>query len=192
MKKIVFASHNQGKIREIRELLAPFGVEVVSAADLGIGDVEETGTTFEENAKLKAFAVMRQTGLPALADDSGLCVDALDGRPGVYSARYAPNRDFSKAVDMLLSEMNSVQQKDRGAHFSCVMVLAYHDESYKVYEGRVDGKIALEKSGTGGFGFDPIFIPDGYDITFAQFSSEEKNKISHRGRALSKFVADIF
>ena len=192
IKKIVFASHNQGKIKEMRELLEPFGVEVVSAAELNLGDIEETGTTFEENAKLKAYAVMKQTGLPALADDSGLCVDALDGRPGVYSARYAPNRDFAKAMDLLLAEMNGVQEKDRGAHFSCFLVIAYPDETCRVFEGRVDGKIALKKSGTGGFGFDPIFIPDGYDISFGQFSAEEKNKISHRGRALAKFVAEVF
>ena len=191
LKKMVFASHNKGKIAEIKEMLAPYGIEVLSANDLNLQDVEETGTTFLENAKLKAFAAAKEANLPALADDSGLCVDALDGRPGVYSARYAPNRDFDKAMDMLLIEMAESGKDTRKAHFSCVLVLANPDGTCSSFEGRVDGTIAKEKSGYTGFGFDPLFVPDGYDKTFAEMGTEEKGKISHRGRAFAKFIASL-
>ena len=188
MKEIIFASHNKGKIAEIRQILTPFGINVKSSDEIDFPDVEETGTTFEENALIKAEAIAKLKGIPCLADDSGLCVKALNGRPGVYSARYAPNRDFDKAMDMLLQEIADSKSSDRGAHFACVLVLAYPDGTYKSFEGRVDGSIALEKSGVGGFGFDPVFMPNGYDKTFAELGSEIKNKISHRGRALEKFV----
>ena len=139
------------------------------------------------------------SGLPCLADDSGLCVDALGGRPGVYSARYAPNRDFDKGMDMLLAELNDALEKSpkkgRGAHFACCLALAMPEnlESAALFKGFVDGEIALQKQGDGGFGFDPIFVPkEGDGRTFAQMSHEEKDKISHRGRALEKFVNEIF
>ena len=188
MKEIIFASHNKGKIAEIRQILTPFGINVKSSDEIDFPDVEETGTTFEENALIKAETIAKLKGVPCLADDSGLCVKALNGRPGVYSARYAPNRDFDKAMDMLLQEIIDSESSDRSAHFACVLVLAYPDGTYKSFEGRVDGSIALEKSGVGGFGFDPVFMPNGYDKTFAELGSEIKNKISHRGRALEKFV----
>ena len=124
-----------------------------------------------------------------IADDSGLCVNALDGRPGVYSARYAPNRDFDKAIDMLLQEIEASKNKNRSAYFACVLALGYPDGTYKSFEGRVDGLISYDRKGNSGFGFDPIFIPLGYDKTFAELGSEIKNKISHRGRALEKFTA---
>ena len=123
-----------------------------------------------------------------MADDSGLCVNALDGRPGVYSARYAPNRDFDKAMDMLLKEIEDTKSSDRSAYFACVLVLGYPDGTYKSFEGRVDGVIIKQKQGTSGFGFDPVFAPLGYDKTFAELGAEVKNKISHRGRALEKFT----
>lgn len=188
MKEIIFASHNKGKIAEIKEILHPFGIIVKSSEDINLPDVEETGTTFEENAVLKAVTIAKITKLPCLADDSGLCVNALGGRPGVYSARYAPNRDFDKAMDMLLAEISQTGSKDRTAYFACVLVLGYPDGSYKSFEGRVDGVITTSKSGVGGFGFDPIFAPIGYDKTFAELGSEIKNKISHRGRAVEKFT----
>ena len=188
-KKIVIASHNQGKIAEFRKMLAPLEIEVCSAQDLSLPDVEETGTTFEENSRLKAETLAKVSGLPCLADDSGLCVDALEGRPGVYSARYAPNRDFDKGMDMLLAELEQSGFDNRSAHFSCVLALAIPGEETKVFEGRVDGKIALEKSGNKGFGYDPIFIPEGFNKTFGHFEADEKASISHRGRALEKFVA---
>ena len=193
MKKLVIASHNQGKIKEISELLSPFGIEVVSAVDLNLPDVEETGTTFEENARLKAVALAKLSGEFCLADDSGLCVDALDGRPGVFSARYAPNRDFDKGMEMLLQEVLQSGKKTRTAHFSCVIALADpKDLSCKIFEGRVNGHLSEEKHGNGGFGYDPIFVPDeGDGRTFAEMNGEEKSKISHRGRALSAFIRSL-
>ena len=188
MKEIIFASHNQGKIKEIRQILEPLHIHVLSADDLDLPDVEETGTTFEENAALKALTIAKLKNIPCLADDSGLCVDALNGRPGVYSARYAPNRDFKKAMQMLLKEMSDSKDKSRKAHFSCVIVLGHPDGSYKAFEGRVDGSIEFSPKGESGFGFDPVFTPDGYNQTFAELGSEVKNKISHRGRALKKFI----
>lgn len=188
IKQLIFASHNPGKIAEIKELLAPYGIEVLSAADAGLPDVEETGRTFEENAYIKARAAAQARHIPCIADDSGLCVDAIGGKPGVYTARYAPNRDFDIGMDKLLKELNDTNPQNRAAHFSCVIVIAYPDGAYKAFEGRVDGNIATQKTGKAGFGYDPIFIPTGYTRSFAEFSSEEKNKISHRGRALQKFI----
>ncbi len=188
IKQLIFASHNPGKIAEIKELLAPYGIEVLSAADAGLPDVEETGKTFEENAYIKARAAAQARHIPCIADDSGLCVDAIGGKPGVYTARYAPNRNFDLGMDKLLKELNDTNPQNRAAHFSCVIVIAYPDGAYKAFEGRVDGNIATQKTGKAGFGYDPIFIPTGYTRSFAEFSSEEKNKISHRGRALQKFI----
>ena len=186
--KLIFASHNEGKISEIKNMLKPLGISVLSGNDLQLPDVEETGTTFEENAYIKAIAAAKQQNIPCIADDSGLCVDAIGGRPGVYSARYAPDRDFNKGMDKLLHEIEETKSENRAAHFACVIVLAQPDGSYKSFEGRVDGHIAQKKSGFNGFGYDPIFIPTGYTRSFAEFDSVEKNKISHRGRALQKFI----
>ena len=197
LQKIVIASHNQGKVAEIRKMLAPFRVEVVSADELNLPDVEETGTTFEENARLKAETLAKISGLPCLGDDSGLCVDALGGRPGVYSARYAPKdangkRDFDKAMDKLVGELQSCGASDWSAHFSCVLALAIPGQGTKFFEGRVNGRIVPEKSGDKGFGFDPVFMPDGFDKTFASFLPDEKAKVSHRGRAFDKMIAECF
>lgn len=189
MKEIIFASHNKGKIAEIKQILEPFGISVKSSDDMDLPDVEETGTTFEENAVLKAVSIAKLKGVPCIADDSGLCVNALNGRPGVYSARYAPNRDFDKAMDMLLQEIADSKSNDRTAYFACVLALGYPDGTYKSFEGRVDGSITYEKHGNAGFGFDPVFAPTGYDKTFAELGAEIKNKISHRGRALEKFTS---
>lgn len=186
LTKIIFASHNAGKIKEIKELLEPYGIQVMSALDMDLPDVEETGTTFAENSLLKSQTIAAQTKMPCLADDSGLCVDALNGAPGVYSARYAPNRDFAKGMDKLLSEMEKSPDKSRKAHFSCVISLAWPDGKYEIFEGRVDGMIAREKKGNFGFGYDPLFIPDGFEQSFAEMNKDEKNKISHRGRAVKK------
>lgn len=186
--EILFASHNAGKIKEIKQMLEPLGIAVKSAADMDLPDVEENGTTFAENSLLKSQTIAKAVGIPCIADDSGLCVDALDGAPGVYSARYAPNRDFDKGMDKLLAAMAQSANKSRKAHFSCVVSLAFPNGEYKLFEGRVDGTIAAEKMlGAEGFGYDPLFIPDGYDISFAQMSKADKNKISHRGRAMQKF-----
>lgn len=186
--EILFASHNAGKIKEIKQMLEPLGITVKSAAETNLPDVEETGSTFAENSLLKSQTIAKATGIPCIADDSGLCVDALDGAPGVYSARYAPNRDFDKGMDKLLEAMAKSSNKSRKAHFSCVVSLAFPDGKYELFEGRIDGTIADKKMlGEEGFGYDPLFIPDGYDISFAQMPKSEKNKISHRGRAMQKF-----
>jgi XTP/dITP diphosphohydrolase len=186
--KLIFASRNRGKIAEITEMLAPLGIEVVSALDVNLPEVDETGTTFEENAALKALSGAKITGVPCLADDSGLCVNALGGRPGVYSARYAPDRNFDKGMDKLLAEIEQTGSADRSAYFACVLVLGFPDGIYKHFEGKCNGSIAKSKTGAGGFGFDPLFIPEGYDKTFAELGAEIKNKISHRGKALQKFL----
>ncbi len=187
--RLVFASHNPGKLKEIADMLQPYRVEVLSAAELNLPDVEETGKTFEENARLKAETLSRMSGLVCLADDSGLCVDCLDGRPGVYSARYAPDRDFDKGMDMLLTEIAATGDQARKAHFSCVLALADPNEGKtRIFEGRVDGHIQEKKTGSNGFGYDPIFVPEGYEKSFAELTSGEKAKISHRGRALQKFL----
>ena len=190
IKELLFASHNAGKIAEIKQMLAPFGINVKSALDMDLPDVEETGVTFAENSLLKSQTIAKATGIPCIADDSGLCVDALNGAPGVYSARYAPNRDFEKGMDKLLSEMAQSPNKSRAAHFSCVVSLAYPDGRYELFEGRVNGHIAMQKMhGEEGFGYDPLFVPEGYDCSFAQMSHETKNSMSHRGRAMQKFLA---
>ncbi|MBR3662088.1 MAG: RdgB/HAM1 family non-canonical purine NTP pyrophosphatase [Alphaproteobacteria bacterium] len=188
ISEIVFASHNKGKIAEISEMLAPLGIKVKSALDMDLPDVEETGTTFEENSLLKSQTIAKITGLPCLADDSGLCVAALNGAPGVYSARYAPNRDFTKGMEKLLQEIDASGNPDRSAYFACVVSLSWPNGKHEVFEGRVNGRIAEKACGNGGFGYDPLFIPDGYNISFAQMEHDEKNKISHRGRAMKKLV----
>lgn len=189
IKEILFASHNAGKITEIKQMLAPFGISVKTAADMDLPDVEETGTTFAENSLLKSQTIAKATGLPCLADDSGLCVDALNGAPGVFSARYAPDRDFDRGMDKLLAEMAQSGNKSRAAHFSCVISLSYPSGEYHLFEGRVDGQIAMQKMpGADGFGYDPLFVPNGYDCSFAQMAKAEKNKISHRGRAMQKLL----
>ena len=192
LKELVIASHNKGKIEEFEKMLEPYGVKIYSATDLDLPDVEETGTTFVENAILKAETLAKICNKPCLADDSGLCVDALDGRPGVYSARYAPNRDFDKAMTMLVDEIKKTGSNDWSAHFSCVLALKEPDKEVKLFEGRVDGKIVAEKRGQNGFGFDPVFLPDGHERTFAEMTSEEKKQMSHRGRAVAKFLQQVF
>lgn len=189
--KLVVASHNQGKIKEFKKILSPFNIEVLSAIDIDLPDVEETGTTFIENALLKASESAKHCGLTVIADDSGLCVNALNGRPGVYSARYAPNRDFDKGMDKLINEIQETGSNDWSAYFTCTLALVTPDGKEHIYEGKIDGTIITEKKG-GGFGFDPIFVPNGYEKTFGELSGEEKNKISHRGLALNKFVNDVF
>lgn len=189
IEKIVVASHNEGKIKEFRTMLEPYNIEVVSAGELNLPDVEETGKTFEENARLKAETLSEKSGLPCLADDSGLCVNALGGKPGVFSARYAPNRDFTKGMKKLLNELKKTNSDDRSAYFACVLALAIPGLGCKTFEGRIDGTLIEEPRGDSGFGYDPIFVPKGYDRTFAEFSKEAKNQISHRGNAFKKFAA---
>lgn len=191
LKKILLATYNAGKIAELTEMLKPLKIEVISAKDLNLPDIEETGTTFAENAALKAETLSALTNLPCLADDSGLCVDALDGRPGVFSARYAPKRNFSIAMNMLINELQKTKNLDWSAHFSCVLAFKEPQKETQFFEGRVDGKIIPNKRGAEGFGFDPIFVPNGFSITFAEMSAEQKSAISHRGQALQQFIKKV-
>jgi XTP/dITP diphosphohydrolase len=189
--KVVIATHNAGKLVEMRELLAPFGVEAVSAGELGLPEPDETGTMFSENAAIKAHAAAKAAGLPAFADDSGLCVDALDGAPGLFSARWAgPDKDFSGAMARIAAELDKRGATDRRAHFVSALVLAWPDGHTELFEGRVFGDLVAPR-GNLGFGYDPMFRPEGMDRTFGEISSEEKhgvdwqsgNALSHRARA---------
>jgi XTP/dITP diphosphohydrolase len=189
--KLVIASHNSGKIREIAELLAPFGVVVVSAGTLGLAEPEETGTSFEENARLKALAAAQGAGLPALADDSGLCVAALGGAPGIYSARWAgPTKDFALAMRTIEEKISG--QDDRRASFVAVLALAWPDGHVETFRGEVHGTLTWPPRGTHGFGYDPIFVPDGRTETFGEMEPAAKHAISHRAAAFRKLVGACF
>lgn len=185
--KFVLATHNPGKLREMSAILGELGVEVVSPANVGIAvDVEETGTTFAENAMLKAKAICAAAGLPAIADDSGLCVDALNGGPGVYSARYGGEGLDDKGRYMLL--LNSMRgQTTRKAHFACAIACAFPNGDELTAQGQCDGAIAFAPMGEGGFGYDPVFLVPEKGKTFGQLTAEEKSAISHRGKALRDF-----
>ncbi len=190
-KKFVLATHNPGKLAEMKAILSGLGVEVISPAEAGVEvDVEETGTTFAENAMLKARAVCAAANLPAIADDSGLCVDALNGGPGVYSARYGgEGLDDRKRCLLLLRGMRG--QTTRAAHFSCAVACAFPNGDALTAEGRCDGAIAFAPMGDGGFGYDPVFLVPEKGKTFGQLSAEEKSAISHRGRALAAFAEKL-
>lgn len=198
---LVIATHNAGKLKEIQALLDPYGVKCISAGSLGLPEPAETGTTFVANALLKARAAAEAAQLPALADDSGLCVTALGGRPGVYTADWAerqpfegsPGRDWYMAmgkVEGMLAELGPGTPRD--AWFACVLALAWPDGEQAVYEGRVDGALTWPPRGTLGFGYDPVFVPLGGTATFAEFDPVEKHRISHRADAFAKLVADQF
>jgi len=186
--RLVVASHNAGKVREIRELLVPFSIDVVSAGDLNLPEPEETGTTFIANAELKARAAASAAQLPALADDSGLAIDALGGAPGIYSARWAgPDKDFNFAMERIRRETAHTQNKR--AHFICALSLAWPDGHCESFEGKISGVLTFPPRGNKGFGYDPIFITDGFDITFAEMEPTAKHAISHRADAFRQLVA---
>ena len=186
-ERLIIASHNQGKVREIAELLAPFDLSPISAAELGLPEPEETGISFAENAALKALAAAHGAGLTALADDSGLVVSALDGRPGIYSARWAgPNGDFMHAMTRVERELTG--QVDRSAYFFCALCLAWPDGKTALFEGRVDGTLVWPPRGDHGFGYDPMFLPDGHGLTFGELAPTQKHDISHRARAFRSLV----
>lgn len=189
MKRLVLASNNRGKLAELRGLLGGAGIEVIAQAELGIGDAEETATTFVENALLKARHAARESGLPALADDSGLCVGALDGAPGLYSARYAGAHGNDAAnIEKLLRELAGVPDERRTAHFHCSLVLLRHekDPATLVCEGRWHGRILHAPRGEHGFGYDPVFLDPASGKSAAELTHEEKATISHRGLALAR------
>ncbi len=194
--QILIATHNAGKLEEMTELFAPFGVRVVGAAKMKLAEPEETETTFIGNARIKAVAAVKATGLPALADDSGIEVDALDGAPGVYTADWSetPNgRDFVMAMTKthnLLEEKNAPHP--RHARFCATLVLAWPDGHEEIFEGTVNGTLVWPMRGTVGHGYDPMFQPDGYSQTFAEMSHDEKNKISHRADAFAKLTSACF
>ena len=199
--KLVIATHNAGKLREISALLAPYGVDCLSAGSLGLPEPAETGTTFVQNALIKARAAAEGSGIVALADDSGLSVRALDDRPGVYTADWAerqwfegtPGRDWYMAmgkVEGLLAERGP--DVDRSAAFHCVLALAWPDGEQAIYEGKVAGSLTWPPRGDLGFGYDPVFVPDGSDQTFAEIEPDEKHRISHRADAFGKLVAQQF
>lgn len=205
-EKLVIATHNAGKLREIRALLEPYGIEAISAGDLNLPEPEETGVTFEENALIKAHASAKASGLPALSDDSGLCVAALDGAPGVYTADWAEMSAFECNGDEKTGDRNwymamgKVEGKlaamaaegkdiDRSAYFACTLALAWPDGHEEIFEGRVTGSLTWPPRGNLGFGYDPVFVPDGYTQSFAEIAPSEKHGISHRADAFKKMVA---
>ena len=189
---LVVASHNPGKVREIADLLAPFdAIHVVSAAGLSLPEPEETGTTFAANAELKALAAAQASGHAALADDSGLEVAALEGAPGILSARWAgPDKDFARAMRRIKAELGD--GRDRRANFTCALSLAWPDGHLETVEGRVFGDIAWPPRGDNGFGYDPIFQPDGHDLTFGEMAPEAKHAMSHRAEAFRRLVSACF
>lgn len=192
--RLVLATHNPGKVRELQAMLAPYPVETVPAAALGLPEPAETGATFAENARLKAAAAAAAAGLPALADDSGLVVHGLGGAPGVHSADWAgPGRDFVPAMrrvlDGLARRYGSLAAADRRAAFVAVLCLARPDGTLSFHEGRTQGTLAPEPRGSGGFGYDPLFIPEGHTLTFGEIDPSEKARHSHRARAFEAFAA---
>ncbi len=189
-KALVVASHNPGKVREIAELLAPFGVETRPAAEMNLPEPAETGASFAANAELKARSAAR-SGLPALADDSGLVVAALEGQPGIHSARWAgPKKDFGRAMQKVEAALKG--KADRRAHFSCVLALCWPDGHVESFGGVVRGKLVWPPRGDRGFGYDPMFVPDGYAETFGEMEPREKHNISHRARAFRKLIDGCF
>jgi XTP/dITP diphosphohydrolase len=189
-ERLVIASHNPGKLVEIAALLAPFDIAAVGAAALGLAEPEETGATFEENATLKARLAAEAAGLPALADDSGLVVPALGGAPGIYSARWAgPGRDFSLAMARVHRELGD---QDRGAVFVSVLTLAWPSGEEALFRGEVAGRLTWPPRGDQGFGYDPIFVPDGYETTFGEMAPDEKYNLDHRSRAFAKLAETCF
>ncbi|MGJ5117850.1 RdgB/HAM1 family non-canonical purine NTP pyrophosphatase [Bradyrhizobium oligotrophicum] len=197
--RIVIATHNPGKLAEMRELLAPHGVEAVSAGDLGLGEPDETGESFQANARIKAVAAAEAAQLPAFADDSGIVVHALDGAPGIYSARWAgPDKDFAGAmtrIERLLQERGATRADKRTAHFVSALCVAWPDGHVEEVEARVDGTLVWPPRGTAGFGYDPMFLPEGHDRTFGEMTSIEKHGLpplglglSHRARAFVKLA----
>ncbi len=200
-ERLVIATHNAGKLREISALLAPFGMDCVSAGDLGLAEPAETGTTFVENALIKAHAAAQAAGMPALADDSGLSVSALGGRPGVYTADWAerqwfegePGRDWYMAMGKVEGMVQALgPDADRSCWFSCVLAIAWPDGETAVYEGRVDGSLVWPPRGSRGFGYDPVFMPKHGTETFGEIDPEAKHAISHRADAFAKLVSEQF
>ena len=194
-EKILIATHNKGKLEEFREMLAPYGVDVTSAGELGLAEPPETEDSFEGNARIKALAAVTASGLVTIADDSGLCVDALDGAPGVYTADWAgPGRDWMMAmrtVEEKLQAKGAVTPEQRKASFNCTLLVRWPDGQERIYVGQAPGHLSWPPRGSFGHGYDPVFVPDGFDVSFAQMDHAQKNSISHRSRALGKLLKDL-
>lgn len=189
---LVVASHNPGKVREIEDLLAPYRIVAKSAAELDLPEPEETGSTFADNAALKARAAAQASGLPALSDDSGLAVTALGGAPGIYSARWAgPEKDFSAAMGRVRRDLKERNIEDYSAKFVCALALAEPDGESEIFEGEVHGHLEFPPRGDKGFGYDPIFVPEGFTQTFGEIAPAQKHAMSHRARAFAKFVKAV-
>lgn len=191
--RLVIASHNEGKVREFAELLAPHGIEPLSAAALDLPEPIETGTTFAANAELKALQAADLSGLPAIADDSGLSVEALGGEPGIFSARWAgPQRDFGRAMQLIEHHLaRAPSEAGRDAHFCCALAIAWPDGHLESFDGRVDGTLVWPPRGDNGFGYDPMFLPIGGEQTFGEMAAEAKHAISHRAEAFGKLAAAV-
>lgn len=195
--KLVIATHNSGKLHEIKALLEPFGIECLGAAELDLPEPEEIGNSFVDNADLKAREAADLSGFPALADDSGVCIDALGGRPGIHTARWAEdgdgNRDWNRAMERAWRELEAAApDASRDAHFACALSIAWpNDGQAESFEGRVDGTLVWPPRGDRGFGYDPMFVPAGFRQTFAEMEPEEKHRISHRAEAFRKLVAAL-
>lgn len=195
-KRLLVATHNAGKLEEMRALLAPYGVEVLGAAEAGLAEPDETEDNFVGNARIKARAAVQATGLPALSDDSGICVDALNGAPGVYTADWAETgngRDFAMAMQRTWNELEAVKAPEpRQAQFRCTLVLMWPDGHDEVFEGVLPGRVVWPPRGAEGHGYDPIFMPDGYSDTLGEMSSEMKNSLSHRALAVQQMIGSCF
>jgi XTP/dITP diphosphohydrolase len=184
--RLVIATHNPGKLREMRELVAPYGIDAVSAGELGLAEPDETGTSFRDNARIKAVAAAAAAGFPGFADDSGLAVEALGGEPGIHSARWAgPDKDFAGAMQKIETLLREKKATDRRAHFVSALCVAWPDGHLEEFEGRVDGMLVWPPRGTAGFGYDPVFQPDGFDTTFGEMSAEDKHGLPPKGKGLS-------
>lgn len=195
-QKILIATHNKGKLEEFREILAPHGVEVTSAGEMNLPEPEETENTFVGNARIKALSAMNATGLVTIADDSGLCVDALDGAPGVYTADWAgPSRDWMQAMRLVeekLHAKHAVTSEQRTASFNCTLLVLWPDGVERIFVGSAPGHLTWPPRGAFGHGYDPVFVPAGQPKTFAELSHDEKNQISHRGRAVEQLLKALF
>ena len=191
-QQLIIASHNKGKVKEISDLLSEYSLRVSSSEDYGMAEPEENGSSFEENALIKAVETSRYCGLVALSDDSGLCVNALGGEPGIYSARWAgPKKDFLKASKDIEKRLTELGSSDYSAYFICALAICWPDGKNKVFEGRINGTLTFPPRGKFGFGYDPIFIPEGHDKTFAEMAPIYKHKISHRSKAFELFSKEL-
>ena len=191
-EKIIIASHNEGKVSEIKDLLKNYNLNIISSSELGIDEPEENGSSFEENALIKSSTTSKLSKTISISDDSGLCVNSLNGDPGIYSARWAgPDKDFLYAANEINKSLIEKKSKDLSAYFICVLAVSWPDGDYKTFKGRVDGTLTFPPRGNNGFGYDPIFIPKGYESTFGEMEPKYKHSISHRNKAFELFSKEL-